>query len=178
MGSGSGLGTIGVGVPVGPNQTAVATVGVAPNATTFTNGNVIINWDIFSGAGMFTAANAVVVGPTTLQNGGNVLDPVTAAFAATAGPATAQFVARGFETTYYSSPGLTQSNNAGTVSPIGAGGTVNQSVRTGGQEAAYFTATKLVQLQVFVVPGDVVRALRAKGVNVDDVNELSKYVKL
>ncbi|MGF1922765.1 MAG: hypothetical protein ACQUHE_01200 [Bacteroidia bacterium] len=176
MGSGAALGTLGAVVPVGTNQSATVIAGPTATPTTFTNGLVRINWDITSGTGFGAAAVAQPVGPITLQNlSGTELNPIAVAF--NAPTAQTMFIPRAFETAYYSGNLVTATNNAGAPITI-TGNVVNQVVRTGGQEASYFTNTKLVQVQVFVVPGDVVTTLRAKGVNVDSATELSKYVKL
>ncbi|RZK50769.1 MAG: hypothetical protein EOO99_00960 [Pedobacter sp.] len=181
MTSGSFLGNIGTPVTVGPSQVATAVNITTPAASATVNdrGNVRINWTIVSGT------NAVATkdfGPTMLSNAGAVADPVTAAV----------FVPRAFALDYYSatigSPSLTFTNNAGTAltttfsatNPYQTGGTnvVNFVDRKDGKDAAYFSNTKLVQIQVLALPGDVVTELKAKGVNVDDINEVSKFVKL
>ena len=79
MTSGTYLGNAGTAVTVGPNQVATAvnvTTGAVADQTTFANGNVVINWDITSGSNYGAAAVATQVGPTTLTNPTNGLNPV------------------------------------------------------------------------------------------------------
>jgi hypothetical protein len=185
MGSGAKLGTFLQNVTVGANQIAAAqnvTTGTVANRTTNLDGNIVINWNITSGTNYGAPVFNTVVGPTTLQNDGLVLDPVTAAFANdAAAPGTARFIPRVFETTYYSTPALTATKNDGSSQPITGAApnqTIPQQIRNGGQPASYFTSTKLVQFEVLVLPGAFIQTLKAKGVNVDNVNEVSKYVKL
>lgn len=189
MTSGNVLGNAGTAVTVGTSQVATAVTIAAPaaNATVFSKGNVVINWNINSGISV--AGTVKNVGPVTLTNNGGVLDPVTIAFGTTAGPLTAEFAPRGFALDYYSSANnsLTFTNAAGNAlstvvaaTPYRQAGTDNIvfTDNRGGQPASYFTNTKLVQVQVLVLPGDVVSALKAKGVNVDNLDEVSKFVKL
>ncbi len=187
MGSGFALGVLGTAVTVGPSQVATVVAGAGTTVTSFVKGNVRINWTIVSGTNAVTTRD---FGPTQLSNAASVADPVTAA-----ANNPALFVPRAFATDYYSAaisataPSLTFTNNAGAALQVGVGAspayqtaaganTVTFPDRKDGKEASYFTGTKLVQIQVLALPGEVVNALRAKGVNVDDLNEVSKFVKL
>ncbi|MES2417409.1 MAG: hypothetical protein V4541_04430 [Bacteroidota bacterium] len=170
MTSGSVLGTTGVAVPFGVNQSATAQVGTVANPTINLDGNVRINWTIASGTnfagGVVTTKN---VGPMTLTNTGGDLDVV----------GTANFVPRAFATEYYSAPGaLTAVGPTGTALVIPAGQTIDITERKGGLTAAQLGNTKLVQIQVFVIPGKDISALKAKGVNTDNLNEIAKNIKL
>lgn len=187
MGSGVALGTAGQVVAVGLDQVATRVAGAGATASVNTNGNLRINWTITSGINV--AGTVKNVGPVSLTNAGGVLDPVTVAFSTAASPATAQFAPRGFALDYYSSGNnsLTFTNAAGNAlstvvaaTPYRQAGTDNivYTDNRGGQPASYFTNTKLVQVQILALPGDVVRELQAKGVNVDNVDEVSKFVKL
>ena len=163
-----------------PSQVAIpnnVTTGTAANQTTFSNGNIVMNWNIQSGVNQ--GAVPTLIGLFQLQNGGSVADPVTVAYN-TPSPATAQYVARNFATNYYSaSTGtLTATDVNGQPIAIGAGDQINVVGNRLGQPATYFTGTNLVKLQVFVIPGQTVATLKAKGVDVDNVNEISKYIKL
>lgn len=176
MSSGAVLGNPGTAVIVGPNQTATAQPIVAGD---YANGKITINWAITSGVN--PGAVPTYVGPNQLQNNGNVNDPVSAAYLTPS--AAAQFVARNFATDFYSStvipnPTLTATNNAGTAIAIGAGDMLNVNGNRGGQPATYFTGTNLVQVQVFAIPGDVIKALKAKGVDTNNPTAIGANIKL
>ena len=168
MGSVGALGTVGVNVTVGTNQVAQAVPGVAPTATAFGNGQVMINWAINSGTNLAGVTSVASYGPFTI--------PTVTVSGSTGVRAAA--VARGTDVDFYSTGSNTITSTLAAGASIAAPGDVSSIVRTGGKDAAYFTNTKLVQLQVFVVPGEVISTLKAKGVDVNNINEVSKYVKL
>ena len=142
------------------NQIATATT----TATTLYNdGEVVINWNIQSGSNQAGTPTTLSYGPTTIPSvtvSGNTGTRATP-------------VARGFETAFYSAPQLTAVG-----ATLSGTGTVDIVNRTGGQPASYFAGTKLVQVQVFVIPGDVIKTAKAKGVDVNNMSELSKYISL
>jgi len=181
------LGTIGNTLTLAADQTATAfnlTSGPAALRTQNNDGYMVINWNISSGTGI--ASQATYIGPDQIQNAGNVADPVTVATANPFGPAptSASYITRTTWLNYYSTspsivnPTLTATNNAGGNLTIQAGDFINIPSFKGGQPESYFTNTKLVKVQVFVIPGDVVSNLKAKGVDVNNLNEVSKHVKL
>ena len=87
-------------------------------------------------------------------------------------------IARATDQDFYSTTSNTITSTLAAGASIAAPGTISSIPRTKGKDADYFRNTKLVQVQVFVVPGDVILDLRAKGVDVNNFNEVSKYVKL
>lgn len=148
---------LGAGVTtVGTDQVATP---VVLASTANLNGNVVMNWTISSGTNFAGAITATPFGPMTIQNvtGGVRSAPIT----------------RTFETTFYSVPQLTSN-----ATITGAAGNIDMIIRTNGKDATYFTNTKLVQVQVFVIPGDVVTALKAKGVDTNNPNAIGANIKL
>src|SRR5690606_7131669 len=94
------------------------------------------------------------------------------------------WTARTFANTYYTAPNnLTATIPASTAvnatinpyTPAGTSGTVPVVMYADGQPASYFTGKAVVQLQVFVIPGDIVRAAQAKGINVNDSEALAAF---
>lgn len=172
--SGQILGNIGTQLTVAANQFATAfSVVTGPQAdrTQNVDGNVVINWNISSGTNFTNTATPNAFGPTTLTNTGNVADiatGVTPWLVALDG----QRPTRTFETGFYSVPQLT-SNKA--IS--GANGSIGIIARTGGQPASYFANTKLVQVQVFVITGDIIKSAKAKGVDVNNADALVNFSK-
>jgi len=160
MGSASNFGNAGTAVTVGTNQIATAvtvTTGPVANQTTYSSGNFVINWTIASGTNLAGATTSVPFGPTTI--------PSVTVSGATGTRAAA--VPRGFQDDFYTAPQLTAVG--ATLSPSGSVNIVN---RTGGQPASYFQNTKLVQVSVFVIPGDVIKAAKAKGIDVNNLTAL------
>lgn len=177
MGSGAALGIN--PVTFGINQLATPTAGSGTTATTYNNGNVIMNWNIQSGIN--AGAVSTYVGPTQLQNAGPVADPVSVAFL-NPSPTTASYIARNFALNYYSAQvtpaTLTASNNAGTTIAVNPGDFLNVIGNKGGVDAAAIGNYKLVRLQVFVIPGDIITSLKAKGVDTDNLSAIQANVKL
>ena len=168
MSSGNVLGTIGLNVTVGASQVAQAVPGPVLTPTAYGNGAILINWAINSGTNFAGATTTTAYGPFTI--------PTVTVSGSTGTRAAA--IARTTDPDFYSTTSNTLTSTLSGGATIAAPGTVSSIARTLGKDAAYFTATNLVQLQVFVVPGDVVAALKAKGVDVNNIKEVSKYVKL
>jgi hypothetical protein len=86
-------------------------------------------------------------------------------------------VAHAVNDTYYNAgaSNLTVTTLAGTTSTTNTA-TYNDS--NGGLEPAALSAIKLVQVNVLAIPAANVAAAKAKGVNVDDANAMSKFIKL
>lgn len=171
MTSAVALGTVGTVVPFAVNNTATAALGAGAGIAVNKDGVVRINWTIASGTnfagGVVSTKN---VGPMTLTNVGGVdLDVVK----------TANFIPRAFATEYYSAPGaLTAVGPTGAALAIPVGQTIDITERKGGLTAAQLGGTKLVQIQVFVIPGKDIKGLQAKGVNTDNLDEIAKNIKL
>ncbi|WP_165500356.1 hypothetical protein [Pedobacter psychroterrae] len=161
MGTANIFGNAGTTVTLATNQTAAA---VTTASTVYNDGEVVINWNINSGTNFGNATTTYSFGPTTIPSVTVVGNTGTRA------PA----VARGFEDDFYSGAQLT-STPAG---QLDANGDAQLVLRTGGRPASYFSGTKLVQVQVFVIPGDVIKTAKAKGVDVNNAAELGKYISL
>jgi hypothetical protein len=160
MGTGSPMGNVGTTVTVGTNQTATAYL--APS-TMATDGDFVINWNISSGTNLSGATTTTSsFGPTTI--------PSVTVVGNTGTRATP--VARTFEDDFYSGAQLTSAP----AGRLDAAGDAQLVLRSGGQPASYFSGTKLVQVQVFVIPGDVVKTAKAKGVDVNNLDAMSKYI--
>jgi len=199
------LGTTGNVLTLAPTHTAIARAALATNTagnSYYNNGNVRIFWDITTGIN--APLQDVYIGPTEFRNPNPTTDTNPIATAYTPGSVYEAFVMPGAATdswitrggfpintplttrNFYSSatlPGATLfvQNEAGTTLPwVGGLGSdvVKIDLHRNGQPESYFQNTKLVKLQVFVIPGDVVQELKAKGVDVDNINEVSKHVKL
>lgn len=160
MGTANIIGTAGVAVTVGPNQIATA---ATTGTTLYSDGEVVINWNINSGTN-------IGGGTTTPYSFGPTTIPSVTVSGNTGTRATP--VARAFEDDFYSGAQLT-STPAGRLDAAGDADLVEM---TGGKPASYFTGTKLVQVQVLVIPGDVIKTAKAKGVDVNNAAELSKYI--
>ncbi|WP_379085830.1 hypothetical protein [Pedobacter sp. UC225_65] len=170
MGSGAALGVAGSVVTVGVDQVGTV-INTIARPQVFDKGNVVINWDINSGSNMASAPTATPFGPMTLTNPTNSVENLVTGAGRYTVVLDGVRVARAFETTYYSAPQLTSNKTitAGNIDVINI---------TGGKDASYFTNTKLVQVQVFVIPGDVITALKAKGVDTNNPNAISANIKL
>lgn len=167
-----------------PTQVATPVAHTVANGGIYADGKFVQNWTITSGVN--PGGVPTNIGPATL-----VADPamlpgyntVALANSNPFGPAPAggaSFNTRATYTNYYSAATgtLTASNNAGTAIVIGGGDLINVNGNKGGVAASVIGAHKLVQLDVLVLPSKFVQELKAKGVNVDDINQVSKYVKL
>jgi hypothetical protein len=159
MGSGQIIGNAGTSVTLASNQTATA---VTLPSTTYNDGEVVINWNINSGTNLAGNTTTFSFGPTTI--------PSVTVTGNTGTRAPEQ--PRMFEDDFYSGAQLT-STPAG---QLDANGDAQLVLRNGGRPASYFAGTKLVQVQVFVIPGDVVKTAKAKGVDVNNLDALSKYI--
>jgi hypothetical protein len=171
MGTAQPFGTVGTAITVGTDQTATATATVPTGGTAnkVANGDFHINWNLVSGSNPGNSFATVSYGPTTILT---VTNGVRAAE-----------TARATNLTFYSVPQLSVTGNVWSSSPavpltLSGAGDLSLVQHVNGKDAAYFTNTKLVQVQVFVVPGDVVKALKAKGVNTDNMSEIAKNIEL
>jgi hypothetical protein len=146
------------------------------------DGHFVFHWDISSGSNTTDATTAVPFGPITLVNPNASLNPVGTSYTSgvynMTNTAIPHWTARTFADTYYSTPSLTASVNGAAVTPVGAAGTVNILQYANGQPAAYFEGKPLVQVQLFVVPGDIVKAAQAAGINVNNPEALAKFADL
>ena len=180
VGGSNPLGTAGT-VTIAPDQvlTHVNTV-ARPQVTK--DGHFVFHWDISSGTNTSDLTTAVPFGPITLVNPNSDLNPVGASYTSGAYNMTntsiPYWTARSFADTYYSTPSLTASVNSSAVTPVGVAGTVNILQYANGQPASYFEGKPLVQLQLFVVPGDIVKAATAAGINVNNAEALAKFADL
>jgi hypothetical protein len=173
MGSGNIFGNATTPVTVGVDQVATAvtvTTGPVADRTTFSEGNFVINWNIASGTNLAGVATATPFGPTTLTNPGNNVDGVAGFTVVNDGTR----VIRTFETDYYTTPYLTANR------PITGGNASNIDIikRTNGKPASYFEATRLIQVQVFVIPGSVIQSAKAKGIDVNNLDALQSSLSL
>ncbi len=160
-----------------------------PSRVQVTNsGNFVFHWDITSGTNQADASTAVPFGPITLVNpnaSSNVVgDSWVAGTYNTSNTSIPYWTARTFADTYYKAPNnltatIPTSTAVGAPStaytPLGTSGTVPVIMYADGQPASYFTGKAVVQLQVFVIPGDIVRAAQAKGINVNDSEALAAF---
>ena len=168
-----------------PGQVATPVLGALPvsNQTAYADGRFVQNWTIASGTS--APAVATYVGPAMLvADAAMAAGYNTVALANTNpfGPAPAggaSFDTRANYANYYSfaSGTLSATNPAG--APLAnVGETIPVSGNKGGVSAATIGAHKLVTLQVFVIPGDVIKSLKAKGVDTDNPNAISANIKL
>jgi len=160
-------------------SSATAVAGPVATPTAYSHGKVYINWDITSGSNTIPA-KVEKLGPIQLSNPGSVPNPVLVANT-TPSATTALYVDRPFATGYYSTlpinPTLIVTDAAGTTIPTPLD-QVTLRQHNGGVSADKIKETKLVQVQIFVVPGDVIKPAKEAGVNVNSVAELSKYISL
>jgi len=134
------------------------------------DGNVRFNWTIESGSNWAGATTATPFGPMTLTNPTNAQEDPTAPWWVTINGTR---VVRTFQTTYYSGAQLTSNNTI-----TGAGGNINLVRRANGMNETQLGGVNLVRLQIFVIPGDVVQTLKAKGVDVNNLEAIQQNVKL
>lgn len=163
----------------------VTSINAAPRAQVMNKGNFVFHWDINSGTNYTLATSAVPMGPLTLVNPNadqnvvkNSLNIPNGTLGSwnynTTSMARPYWMAHP-TSVYYKAPNqLTarvQSPTTGswsTVVPVAPLYTVNQVKITDGQPPSYFADKPIIQIQVYVIPGDVVMSAKAKGVNVDN----------
>lgn len=177
------LGDAGMTLTVSPNNVLTRHHSVAPAVNprpqVTNNGQFTFHWDIVSGNNIAGATTNVPFGPITLTNPNGVLNPVgtswNGTYIMTPGATIAHWIPRVFADTYYKSPSLTAS--VGTTGAVfnAANGNIAMIQHIGGQEASYFQGKQIIQLQVFVVPGDIVAQAEAAGLNVNNPEALSNF---
>ena len=153
-------------ITLAANQTARAytntTAMPVTNRTINVDGNIVINWNITSGTALATTLTNF--GPMTLTNTVPTAESPTWMVALNG-----TRVARAFETGFYSGTLLTSNKT------INAAHQIVVNTYGGGQPASYFANHKLVQVQVFVLTGDQIKAAKLAGINVDSPEALINF---
>lgn len=143
----------------GTNQTATFSL----SATATSKRKIEYDLAITSGNAAAPVSN-VYVGPETLTNPAVVADPVTNGVR----------VPRLFALNYYSAetavPHLTSNR---TILP---GDLIALSTIGGGKPASYFADFAPIQIKIIAIPANQLGELSAKGINVNDISALEKFV--
>ena len=168
-----------------------------PTASQFRSGEMKFYWTINSGTNAASTATAFKFGPITLNNvaytgsdasvgitGTGYYDVVGQSLNAPVGSLATGW---NYNTTimtkpywsdntipdiYYRAPGSLTSNR-----PITGLGSINMIKYANGRPAADFTGLPLVQVQVYAIPGDVVRQAAAKGININNAEALAQFAE-
>ncbi len=173
------LGAAGMTLTVSADNVLTQHSSAAPRLQVTNNGNFTFHWDIVSGSNIAGATTAVPFGPITLVNAAGILNPVAASWVGGTynmdNATDAYWESRAFADTYYKAPSLTATvgTTGATFDPVT--GNVNMIHHANGQPASYFQGKSVVQLQVFVVTGDLVKQATAAGINVNNPEALSNF---
>jgi hypothetical protein len=139
-----------------------------------------VTWAIRTGNNWTNTTTPVPYGPITLVNPNNSLNVVGDSWIAgnynmsnttipywTPGPAA---------NVYYRAPNeltATINGSAYTINP--ATNEVPRLDISGGQLPTYFEGKPLLQVQVYVIPGEIVKSAKAKGIDVNNLNALQQF---
>lgn len=168
-----------------------------PTASQFRSGQMKFYWTINSGTNAASAPTAFKFGPITLNNVAYTGTDANVGITGTGyydvvgrslnNPAGTLATGWNYNTTdmtrpywsdntiadiYYKSPGSLTSNK-----PITGIGSINLIKYADGRPAADFSGIPLVQVQVFAIPGDVVKAAAAKGININNPDALAQFAE-
>ncbi|WP_114790676.1 hypothetical protein U0035_19845 [Niabella yanshanensis] len=165
----------------------------AAAAGQFRSGQMRFTWNITSGTNAASAPTAFKFGPITLNNAAPAPTPALGTAAgyfdvvgqSLNSPNGTLATGWNYNTTimtkpywsdntipdiYYAAPGSLTSNR-----PITGAGSINLIKYADGRPAANFENKPLVQIQVYAIPGDIVKLAASKGINVNNGAALAQF---
>lgn len=151
----------------------------------FRSGQVRLNWTITSGSNLTNTPTQVPYGPITLVNPNGSLNVVADSWVGgtynttnTSIPYWSSTVAPASGNVYYRAPNELTAYINGVQYTIPANNQVPRIDIVNGKPASFFQGRPLVQLQVYAIPGEIVRLAASKGVNVNNLDALAQFAEL